>query len=140
MEDDGESIGVLVDGVQVVSYSTTRHQGATLYGPMATNAAFSFDNYSYPDAPVAGLKEASITLPAAFIGLGGVKYSLSVLSTGEQVDFGTLDTASSPVTVQFENDFLSDGVTLVAYASNITSSNDTEALIMWDKTTLSIAE
>ena len=138
--DDGENISVLFNGSPLISHSTTVHQGSTNFGLWAAGKGYSFDNFSYPDAALPGLKQVNIELPTAFVGLGGVNYSLSNLITGEQVDYGSLATSSSPVNIQFENDNVASGAVLVAYASNISSGNDSEALVMWDKVTVSTVE
>ena len=101
--DDGENISVLFNGSSLISHSTTVHQGSTNFGLWSSNTGYSFDNFSYPDAALPGLKQVNLELPTDFIGLSGVNYSLSNLITGKQVEYGNLATSSSPVNIQFEN-------------------------------------
>lgn len=138
--DDGENLTVNFNGSFLVSAASTEHQSSTLYGLWAAGTEYDFDNFTYPSATLPGVKQVNIDLPTDFIGLSGVIYSLSNLTTGEQVKYGSLATSSSPVNIQFENEGVASGSVLVAYASNISSGNDSEALVMWDKVTVSTVE
>lgn len=138
--DDGTNLTVNFNGAQLLTTSSTEHQSSTLFGLWAAGTEYDFDNFAYPDVALTGLKQVNLELPSTFVGLSGVNYSLSNLITGEQIDYGNLTTASSPVNIQFENDNVASGSVLVAYASNIASGNDSEALVMWDKVTVSAVE
>ena len=138
--DDGENLTVNFNGSFLVSATSTEHQSSTLYGLWSAGTEYDFDNFAYPSAQVVGMKQVNLNLPSAFVGLSGVKYSLSSLATGEQVEYGSLATSSSPVNIQFENEGVASGSVLVAYASNISSGNDSEAQVMWDKVTVSTVE
>lgn len=138
--DDGENLTVNFNGSFLVSATSTEHQSSTLFGLWAAGTEYDFDNFTHPSAALPGLKQINLDLPSAFIGLSDVNYSLSNLTTGEQVEYGSLATSTSPVNIQFENEGVASGSVLVAYASNISSGNDSEALVMWDKVTVSTVE
>lgn len=133
----GTAIEVYLDDVLQQGWADDSGLSGVQAGIRTDSSNYTFDDFSYPAASTT-LRQVTVDLPAAVVGESGYNYTLHNLSTMEQVDFGVLDTSSTPVTIQFDNTGVSSAATLTFFASNIDASNDNTATVVWDKADVSL--
>ena len=76
-------------------------------------------------------KTATFTLPEPILNRVGVKFSVTDLNLN-QIHTGTLTTTSANVTIDLDGVDVTNGQTLILFATDLTGSNDSTAYVMCD--------